>query len=181
MVVIHEKSRKSWYKVIYWVCHYFSHVNAKLIPTYSPINAGLANSMKNTAKYVISSVILIFRDEMVLQLCKMCNRHFPGTACLKMHQKTHHKSRHPVYDEDMFKCSYCSGVFHEKGALQEHLRFFHLEEECLITGVVCRGAFEMYQYISECHPPFFLQGKLTITISAIISVRVYISLSNAVA
>ena len=119
--------------------------------------------MRNTARYVISSVILIFRDEMVLQLCKMCNRHFPGTACLKMHQKTHHKSRHPVYDEDMFKCSYCSGVFHEKGALQEHLRFFHLEEECLITGVVCRGAFEMYQYISECHPPFFLQGKLTIT------------------
>ena len=107
---------------------------------------------------------------MVLQLCKMCNRHFPGTACLKMHQKTHHKSRHPVYDEDMYKCSYCSGVFHEKGALQEHLRFFHLEEECLITGVVCRGAFEMYQYISECHPPFFLQGKKNITIIAISAV-----------
>ena len=96
---------------------------------------------------------------MIMQLCKMCNRHFPGTTCLKMHQKTHHKSRHPHYEEDIFKCSYCSGVFHEKAALQEHLRFFHLEEECLICGAVCLGAFDMYQHISEIHPPFFTQSK----------------------
>ena len=102
---------------------------------------------------------MIFRDETIMQLCKLCYRWFPGIECLKLHQKTHHESRHPVTNEIIFKCSYCSAVFHDKKALIEHVRFFHLEEECLISGVVCRGAFEMYQYISECHPPFFAQGK----------------------
>jgi hypothetical protein len=95
-------------------------------------------------------------NEMVMQLCTLCRRYFPGSTCLQMHQKTHHKTR--LNDDIILKCSYCSGVFHEQASLEEHVRFFHLEEECLICGHVSVGAFESYEHIGEFHSPLYIPG-----------------------
>jgi len=61
-------------------------------------------------------------NENVMQLCTLCRRYFPGSTCLHMHQKTHHKTR--LNDDIILKCSYCSGVFREQSSLEEHVRFF---------------------------------------------------------
>ena len=101
---------------------------------------------------------LNYRNEMVMQLCTLCRRYFPGSTCLHMHQKTHHKTR--LNDDIILKCSYCSGVFREQGSLEEHVRFFHLEEECLICGHVSVGAFESYEHIGEFHSPLYIPGNI---------------------
>ena len=93
-----------------------------------------------------------------MQLCTLCRRYFPGSTCLHMHQKTHHKTR--LNDDIILKCSYCSGVFREQGSLEEHVRFFHLEEECLICGHVSVGAFESYEHIGEFHSPLYIPGNI---------------------
>lgn len=95
---------------------------------------------------------------MVMQLCTLCRRYFPGSTCLHMHQKTHHKTR--LNEDIILKCSYCSGVFHEQSSLEEHVRFFHLEEECLICGAVSVGAFESYEHIGEFHSPLYIPGNI---------------------
>ena len=115
------------------------------------------NNFGNKIPFLAYNTNLNYRNENVMQLCTLCRRYFPGSTCLHMHQKTHHKTR--LNDDIILKCSYCSGVFREQSSLEEHVRFFHLEEECLICGAVCLGAFDMYQHISEIHPPFFIQGK----------------------
>ena len=95
---------------------------------------------------------------MVMQLCTLCRRYFPGSTCLQMHQKTHHKTR--LNDDIILKCSFCSGVFREQASLEEHVRFFHLEEECLICGFVSVGAFESYEHIGEFHSPLYVPGNI---------------------
>ena len=97
---------------------------------------------------------------MVMQLCTLCRRYFPGSTCLHMHQKTHHKTR--LNDDIILKCSYCSGVFREQGSLEEHVRFFHLEEECLICGHVSVGAFESYEHIGVFHSPTYIPGNILV-------------------
>ena len=93
-----------------------------------------------------------------MQLCTLCRRYFPGSTCLQMHQKTHHKTR--LNDDIILKCSFCSGVFREQASLEEHVRFFHLEEECLICGHVSVGAFESYEHIGEFHSPLYIPGNI---------------------
>ena len=93
-----------------------------------------------------------------MQLCTLCRRYFPGSTCLHMHQKTHHKTR--LNDDIILKCSYCSGVFREQSSLEEHVRFFHLEEECLICGHISVGAFESYEHIGEFHSPLYIPGNI---------------------
>ena len=55
----------------------------------------------------------------------------------------------------MIKCSYCSGVFHEEESLEQHLRFYHLEEECFGCGSVFNGMLKMLDHISDFHLPTF--------------------------
>jgi len=93
------------------------------------------------------------REEMVMLPCNLCRRYFSGATCLHEHKEKHHKLA-LTSELSVLRCSYCSGAFHSQFALEAHIRFFHAEEECLCCGSVFTGAFEMYEHISEFHPPY---------------------------
>ncbi len=127
-------------------------------PSGSPTKYMLSHECKYCLKRFHNEMILYrhkmnaHRDEMVMLPCTLCRRFFSGVTCLHRHKDLHHKADHE--DFSVVKCSYCPGVFHEASSLEDHVKFFHQEEECLLCGSVFNGAFEMYEHISEIHPPY---------------------------
>lgn len=99
-------------------------------------------------------------DELVFQNCNLCRRIFIGVTALNEHKDHHHRSLTAAPNNSIpaIKCSYCSGVFHEEIALENHLRFYHLEEECLGCGTVVHGAFGMMDHVSDYHQPKMIPG-----------------------
>ena len=91
-------------------------------------------------------------EEFVMLPCNLCRRWFKGATALREHKEQHHKFA-LTSELSVFRCSYCSAAFHSEFALEAHIRFFHAEEECLCCGSIFSGAFEMYEHISEVHPP----------------------------
>jgi hypothetical protein len=91
-------------------------------------------------------------EEMVHHLCNFCHRYFKGVSALNDHKDHHHRA---ILGPELcvVKCSYCSGAFQDQETLEEHVSFYHLEEECLICGSLFLGEGEVVEHIIDVHPP----------------------------
>ncbi len=55
--------------------------------------------------------------------------------------------------EVVFKCEFCSGTFSQQSSLNQHIRSFHMELQCVVCGSALVGSESMIAHIQESHQP----------------------------
>ncbi len=55
--------------------------------------------------------------------------------------------------EVVFKCEYCAGTFSQQSSLNQHIRSFHMELQCVVCGSALVGSEAMGAHVQDAHPP----------------------------